>query len=126
MAGDTRWVRPLKPWRPSKFRFEVEAVIAPSFSDIFYTNATKNGFLPVILPAEHCKGIAESGAVRIDLDDQTVDYAGGVVRFEIDEDVKHRLLGGHDEISITLQNEAAIAAYERAHPPIGRPTTALS
>jgi 3-isopropylmalate/(R)-2-methylmalate dehydratase small subunit len=90
-------------WALADFGFE--AVIAPSFSDIFYTNATKNGLLPVILPPEHCKGIAEAGAVRIDLDDQTVDYSGGVVRFEIDEDVKHRLLGGHDEISITLQKE---------------------
>lgn len=110
-------------WALADYGFE--AVIAPSFSDIFYTNATKNGFLPVILPAEHCKGIAEAGMVRIDLDDQTVDYAGGVIRFEIDEEVKHRLLGGHDEISITLQKEDAISSYEESHPQIGQPTTAL-
>ena len=42
------------------------------------------------------------GEARIDLDDQTVEFAGGVVRFEIEEEVKHRLLGGHDEIAITL------------------------
>lgn len=110
-------------WALADYGFE--AVIAPSFSDIFYTNATKNGFLPVILDAEHCKGIAESGMVRIDLDDQTVDYAGGVVRFEVDEDVKHRLLGGHDEISITLQREEAITAFEEENPALGRPTTVL-
>ena len=52
--------------------------------------------------------------VRIDLDDQTVDYAGGVVRFEIDEEIKHRLLGGLDEIAITLENAGAIDAYEAA------------
>ena len=88
-------------WALADYGFQ--AVIAPSFSDIFYSNSTKNGFLPVVLPREHCRGIAEAGAVRIDLDDQTVDYAGGVIRFEIEEEVKHRLLGGHDEISVTLQ-----------------------
>jgi 3-isopropylmalate/(R)-2-methylmalate dehydratase small subunit len=110
-------------WALADFGFE--AVIAPSFSDIFYSNATKNGFLPVILPREHCRGIADSGRVRIDLDDQTVDYEGGVVRFEIDEEIKHRLLGGHDEISVTLQSEAAIDAYERDHPALGLATTSL-
>ncbi len=110
-------------WALADYGFE--AVIAPSFSDIFYSNATKNGLLPVILPREVCRGIAEAGAVRIDLDDQTVDYEGGVVRFEIDEETKHRLLGGHDEISITLQSEDAISAYERDHPQLGTATTAL-
>ena len=105
-------------WALADYGFQ--AVIAPSFSDIFYSNSTKNGFLPVVLPREHCRGIAEAGAVRIDLDDQTVDYAGGVIRFEIEEEIKHRLLGGHDEISITLQNVAAIDEYESGHPAVGR------
>lgn len=110
-------------WAIADFGFK--AVIAPSFSDIFYANASKNGLLLVILPAEHCRGIAEAGQARIDLDDQTVDYSGGVIRFEIEEDVRHRLLGGHDEISITLQNDAAIDAYEADHPMLGKPTTAI-
>ncbi len=110
-------------WAIADFGFK--AVIAPSFSDIFYANASKNGLLLVILPAEHCRGIAEAGQARIDLDDQTVDYAGGVIRFDIEEDVRHRLLGGHDEISITLQNDAAIDAYERDHPMLGQPTTTI-
>src|ERR671916_483039 len=98
------------PWALQDFGFR--AIIAPSFADIFYGNCTKNGLLPVILAEEHCKGIAEAGAVRIDLDDQTVDYAGGVVRFEIDEEVKHRLVRGLDDIGLTLQREGEIAAYE--------------
>jgi 3-isopropylmalate/(R)-2-methylmalate dehydratase small subunit len=110
-------------WALADYGFE--AVIAPSFSDIFYSNATKNGLLPVVIPREHCKGVAASGAVRIDLDDQTVDYSGGVIRFEIEEEIKHRLLGGHDEISITLTNESAIDEYEASHPAIGRATTSL-
>jgi 3-isopropylmalate/(R)-2-methylmalate dehydratase small subunit len=110
-------------WALADFGFK--AVIAPSFSDIFYVNSTKNGLLPVVLPREDCRGIAESGRARIDLDDQTVDYAGGVVRFDVEEDVKHRLLGGHDEISITLKNGAAIDDYEAGHPVVGRATTAI-
>ena len=110
-------------WALADYGFE--AVIAPSFSDIFYVNSTKNGLLPVVLPREHCRGIAAAGEARIDLDDQTVDYAGGVIRFEVADDVRHRLLGGHDEISISLQASEAIKAYEREHPPLGRPTTAI-
>jgi 3-isopropylmalate/(R)-2-methylmalate dehydratase small subunit len=97
-------------WALQNFGFE--AVIAPSFADIFYGNSMKNGLLPVILDEEHCRGIAEAGEARIDVDDQTVDYAGGVVEFEIDEEVKHRLLHGLDDIALTLQNAAAIDAFE--------------
>ena len=110
-------------WAIADFGFK--AVIAPSFSDIFYVNSTKNGLLAVILPTETCREIAAAGQARIDLDDQTVDYAGGVVRFEIEEDIRHRLLAGHDEISVTLQGDSAIDAYERDHPPIGLATTAI-
>ena len=54
---------------------------------------------------------------RIDLDDQTVDSAAGVVRFEIDEEVKHRLLHGLDEIALTLRSASAIDEFEaRAAP----------
>jgi 3-isopropylmalate/(R)-2-methylmalate dehydratase small subunit len=110
-------------WALADFGFR--AVIAPSFSDIFYANSTKNGLLPVVLPREDCRGIAEAGRARIDLDDQTVDYAGGVVRFEVEEDIKHRLLGGHDEISLTLAQGEAIDAYEAAYPAAGRATTSI-
>ena len=110
-------------WALADFGFR--AVIAPSYSDIFYVNATKNGLLPVVLPREECRGIAEAGRARIDLDDQTVDYAGGVVRFEVEEDVKHRLLGGHDEISLTLARSEEIDSYEASYPALGRATTAI-
>ncbi|MBA2522928.1 MAG: 3-isopropylmalate dehydratase small subunit [Solirubrobacterales bacterium] len=110
-------------WALADYGFD--AVIAPSFSDIFYVNSTKNGLLAVVLPREHCVAVAEAGEARIDLDDQTVNYAGGTVRFEIEEEIRHRLLAGHDEISVTLADGASIDAYEQVHPPIGRPTTAL-
>ena len=94
------------PWALQDFGFR--AIIAPSFADIFYSNCMKVGLLPVILPEEHVRGVAAAGAARIDLDDQTVDYAGGVVRFDIDEDTKHRLRHGLDDIGVTLSDEGAI------------------
>ena len=100
------------PWALQDFGFA--AIVAPSFADIFYVNCTKNGMLPVILPEEHCRGVAAAGEARIDVDEQTVDFAGGVVRFEIDEEVKHRLLHGLDEVGITLQRADEIDAFERA------------
>jgi 3-isopropylmalate/(R)-2-methylmalate dehydratase small subunit len=94
--------------------FGFDAVVAPSFADIFYVNCTKNGLLPVILDEERCREIAATGEARIDVDEQTVDFAGGVVRFEIDEEIKHRLLHGLDEIGITLQRAGEIDSFERA------------
>jgi len=99
-------------WAIQDFGFE--AVVAPSFADIFYVNCTKNGLLPVILAADACRELAAAGEARIDVDDQTVTFAGGVVEFEIDEETKHRLLHGLDDIGITLKNEDAITAFERA------------
>jgi 3-isopropylmalate/(R)-2-methylmalate dehydratase small subunit len=97
-------------WALQDFGFE--AVVAPSFADIFYVNCTKNGLLPVILDEQHCRALAAAGEARIDVDDGTVTFAGGVVQFEIDDDVKHRLLHGLDDIGLTLQNEDAITAFE--------------
>jgi 3-isopropylmalate/(R)-2-methylmalate dehydratase small subunit len=100
------------PWALQDFGFE--AIIAPSFADIFYGNCTKIGLLPVILAEDACRAVAEAGAARIDLDDQTVDSAAGVVRFEIDEEIKHRLAHGLDDIGATLTQADAIDAYEAA------------
>jgi 3-isopropylmalate/(R)-2-methylmalate dehydratase small subunit len=98
------------PWALQDFGFE--AIIAPSFGDIFYANCTKIGLLPVILGESDCRAVAEAGAARIDLDDQTVDSAAGVVGFEIDEEIKHRLANGLDDVGMTLANAAAIDAFE--------------
>ena len=113
------------PWALQDFGFK--AIIAPSFADIFYVNCTKVGLLPVVLDPEQCKGVAESGRARIDLDDQTVDSsATGVVKFDIDPDIARRLLNGLDDIGITMENVARIDEFEAAgkadHGPV---TTAL-
>ena len=68
----------------------------------------------MVLDEEHCRAVAEAGEARIDLDDQTVDCAAGVFEFEIEPDVKHRLLNGLDDIGITLENVGAIDAFERS------------
>ena len=97
-------------WALAQFGFD--AVIAPSFSDIFYSNCTKNGFLPVRLAEEHCQEIARAGAARIELDNQTVSWDGGKALFEIDGEIKRRLLGGLDDIALTLQDEGDIERFE--------------
>jgi 3-isopropylmalate/(R)-2-methylmalate dehydratase small subunit len=97
-------------WALAQFGFD--AVIAPSFSDIFYSNCTKNGFLPVRLSEEHCQEIALAGSARIELDNQTVSWEGGKALFEIDGEIKRRLLGGLDDIALTLQQEGAIERFE--------------
>ena len=66
----------------------------------------------MVLDHERCRAIAASGEARIDVDEQTVTFAGGVAKFEIDEEIKHRLLHGLDDIAMTLQNEAAIDSFE--------------
>ena len=98
------------PWALEDFGFQ--AIVAPSFADIFYSNCTKIGLLPAILDEEHCRAVAEAGEARIDVDDETVTCAAGVFEFEVEPDVKHRLLNGLDDIGITLENAGAIDAFE--------------
>jgi 3-isopropylmalate/(R)-2-methylmalate dehydratase small subunit len=113
------------PWALEDFGFE--AIVAPSFADIFYVNCTKIGLLPVILPEEHCRQVADAGEARIDVDDETVTCAAGVFEFEVELDVKYRLLNGLDDIGITLENAGAIDAFEASGAAdLGPQTTSLS
>ena len=98
------------PWALEDFGFE--AIVAPSFADIFYSNCTKIGLLPAVLGEEQCRAVAEAGEARIDVDDETVTCAAGVFQFSIEHDVTHRLLNGLDDIGITLENAGAIDTYE--------------
>jgi 3-isopropylmalate/(R)-2-methylmalate dehydratase small subunit len=111
------------PWALEDYGFK--AIVAPSFADIFYGNSTKIGLLPIPLPAEDVKAIMAAGAAHVDLEAQEVTWDGGSAAFEIDPDVKHRLLNGLDEIGLTLQKEDAIAAYEADRERPGPVTTAL-
>ena len=100
------------PWALEDFGFK--ALIAPSFADIFFSNCTKVGLLPVVLTEDECRAVAESGSAKVELESQTVTCAAGTFAFEIDQEIKHRLLNGLDDIGVTLQNEAAIDAFEAA------------
>ena len=102
----------------------VRAVIAPSFSDIFAGNAFKNGILTVALPQEQVDRlleVAETDPIAIDLEHQTVTTPfQDRFSFEIDPFRKHCLMGGLDEVGITLTHEDALIAYEKrlkAHKP---------
>jgi 3-isopropylmalate/(R)-2-methylmalate dehydratase small subunit len=98
------------PWALEDYGFQ--AIIAPSFADIFRSNCTKIGLLPVELPEEACAAIREAGEVQVDLRGQEVRWPGGTASFEIDPETKHRLLNGLDDIALTLSEDAAITDYE--------------
>lgn len=95
----------------------IKAVIARSFSDIFASNAFKNGMVTIVLdeqPLARVLEVAEHSALRIDLADQVVTTPEGD-RFEFDFDPfrKGCLLNGIDEIGITERHSDAIARYEK-------------
>jgi 3-isopropylmalate/(R)-2-methylmalate dehydratase small subunit len=111
------------PWALEDYGFR--AIVAPSFADIFYSNCTKVGLLPVVLDADDVRALGEAGEGRIDLEEQVVTFAGREARFEIGADLKHRLLNGLDDIGATLQQAGAIDDYERERERPGPVTTAL-
>jgi 3-isopropylmalate/(R)-2-methylmalate dehydratase small subunit len=111
------------PWALEDYGFK--AIVAPSFADIFYSNCTKIGLLPVVLPEEVVRAVMEAGEATVDLERQVVSFDGREVEFHIDEDARHRLLNGLDEIGITLQSSDEIDAYERERERNGPVTTTL-
>ena len=91
------------------------AVIAPSFGDIFFNNACRNGLLPVRLEAEACAALGE-GEVHLDLPAQTVTPPGGApIPFDLDPFRKHCLLEGLDDVALTLTHADALDRFEARH-----------
>src|SRR5947209_78367 len=111
------------PWALEDYGFQ--AIIAPSLADIFRSNCTKIGLLPVELKKDECASIAQAREAQIDLRGQEVRWPGGSARFEIDPEIKHRLLNGLDDIALTLEQDDAIAAYEHDRERSGPVTSAL-
>jgi 3-isopropylmalate/(R)-2-methylmalate dehydratase small subunit len=111
------------PWGLQDYGFQ--AIVAPSFADIFYSNCTKIGLLPIVLSHEDCQALARAGQGQVDLREQEVRFAGRQVAFEIDHEIRHRLLGGLDDIALTLQQGEAIASFEHDRERHGPVTTAL-
>lgn len=111
------------PWGLQDYGFQ--AIVAPSFADIFFGNCTKIGLLPIALDETACKAIAAAGEAEVDLEALEVRSGGKTYAFQLDDEVRHRLLNGLDDIAMTLQQDDAIAAYERDRERTGPVTTAL-
>jgi 3-isopropylmalate/(R)-2-methylmalate dehydratase small subunit len=100
----------------------VRAIIGSSFGDIFFANCFQNGILPIVIDKEVVDGLAAeiehsqgAGRVSIDLEEQTITSPSGKRhRFEIDPRRRDGLLGGLDEVALTLQRDAEIRAFQAA------------
>jgi len=106
-------------WALQDYGFDV--VVAPSYGDIFFSNAVQIGLVPVTLDAgelkELIRSVGDGGELTVDLETQTiVDPAERVVQFEMDPFVRTCLLEGLDSIDRTLQHEDDIAAFESRSP----------
>jgi 3-isopropylmalate/(R)-2-methylmalate dehydratase small subunit len=108
------------PWALLQYGFQ--AVIAPSFADIFYNNSLKNGLLLIKLDPKVVDRLfrevesAPGYRVAIDLEAQAITTPGGEsFSFDIDPFTKHCLLNGLDEIGLTLQHADKIRAFEAQH-----------
>jgi 3-isopropylmalate/(R)-2-methylmalate dehydratase small subunit len=110
------------PWALQDYGFQ--AIIAPSFADIFRNNCAKIGLLLVQLRQDEVDILMQRAEERpdsrivVDLESQSVKFADEdwSMHFDIDPFVKHCLLNGLDDIGLTLQHEDEIAAFERTRP----------
>ena len=105
----------------------MRVVVAPSFGDIFFNNALKNGLLPIVLPEPRCHALlaalarAPGARMQVNLETQTlagpigVNDGGGSDHFDIDPFRKRLLLSGMDDITFTLGQKPAIDAFEASY-----------
>ena len=106
--------------------FGFKAVVAPSFADIFYANCTKIG-----AAAGGAAGGGGAGAdarpseATVDLERQTVSFDGRDVPFEINPEIRERLLNGLDDIALTLEHVDEVERFEQERPETGSLTTAV-
>ena len=101
-----------------------DAVVAPSFSDIFRNNCTKNGLVPVVVPEEIVHQIwaaieaDHTVEITVDVERLTVELpsVGISASFPMDAQTQHRYLNGLDDVGITLTHAAAIDTFETTRP----------
>ena len=105
------------PWALDQFGFR--ALIAPSYADIFYNNCFKNGLLPIVLPEHEVAKLFDEVAafvgysLTVDLERQLVIKPDGVtLAFDVQPFRKYCLLGGFDDIGLTLRHADKIRAFE--------------
>jgi 3-isopropylmalate/(R)-2-methylmalate dehydratase small subunit len=105
-------------WALEDYGFK--AVLAPSFGDIFKSNAVKSGLAPIVVDPNALAmvraALARENALTVDLEQLQIRHPGGlVVKFALDPYDRETLVGGLDDIARTLQREREIAAYEQTH-----------
>ena len=105
------------PWALDQFGFR--ALIAPSYADIFYNNCFKNGLLPIVLPEHEVAKLFDEVAafvgysLTVDLERQAVIKPdGAMLEFDVQPFRKYCLLGGFDDIGLTLRHAEKIRAFE--------------
>ena len=105
------------PWAIGQYGFR--ALIAPSYADIFFNNCFKNGLLPIVLPESEVARLFDEVAafpgyeLTVDLERQVVVKPDGTeLAFEVEAFRRHCLLGGFDDIGLTLRHADEIRAYE--------------
>ncbi|WP_297746703.1 3-isopropylmalate dehydratase small subunit [uncultured Tessaracoccus sp.] len=107
-------------WALQNYGFKV--IIGSRFGDIFRNNAGKAGLVVGVVPEETVQDLwswieANPGAtIEVSLVDRTLTVGDEVIEFEIDDFTRYRLMEGLDDISMTLQHDADIAAYEERRP----------
>ncbi len=111
------------PWALQDYGFR--AIVASSFADIFFSNCTKIGLLPVVLPEEEVRALMAAGEAEVDLEALEVRFGGRSVPFELEAERRRRLLEGLDDIALTLHQADAIDAYEAEREREGPVTTQL-
>ena len=111
------------PWALQDYGFR--AIVSASFADIFFSNCTKVGLLPVILPEAEVTALMAAGEGEVDLEALEVRFAGRSVPFSLDAERRRRLLEGLDDIALTLQLGDEIDRYERERERVGPVTTTL-
>jgi 3-isopropylmalate/(R)-2-methylmalate dehydratase small subunit len=105
------------PWALQQYGFR--ALIAPSYADIFFNNCFKNGILPIVLPEHQVAKLFDELAafigyrLTVDLERQVVIVpGGGEIGFEVEPFRKYCLLGGFDDVALTLRHADKIRAFE--------------
>jgi 3-isopropylmalate/(R)-2-methylmalate dehydratase small subunit len=113
-------------WALQEFGFQ--AIVAESFGDIFRTNCSKNGLLTIALPAADVRELLDAAPApaTVDLEAQAVTLPSGrAVSFDVDPNVRERLLNGWDDIALTERRAAEIDRYEAERERTGPDVLAL-
>tara|TARA_Y100001978_G_scaffold177676_1_gene171315 strand:+ start:1160 stop:1762 length:603 start_codon:yes stop_codon:yes gene_type:complete len=103
------------PW--ALLDFGIECIIATSFADIFFNNSIKNGLFPLKVEKKFINNIqklaAEKNIFEINLTQQNIVINDLIIKFDIDKDIKFRLINGYDDIGLALKYDKTIKEYEK-------------